>query len=155
MTQPIQTPASTAGHDAIAATAGQGLGQKGSGSGKDWGAGVETLECYHLSLVLAAEAVALVPRGHAGLRDQIERATASVPLNAAEGWGRWQPREKSHHYAIARGSALETAAAVDLLAARGLAPSDECQRVSGLARRVALMLGGLIRSMERRANAGR
>jgi hypothetical protein len=59
---------------------------------------------------------------------------------------------KAHYYAIARGSALETAAAVDVLAARRLASADACERVAALARRVALMLGGLIRSMERRAS---
>jgi len=108
---------------------------------------VDRLDCYRLALVVAAEAPALVPRGHASLRDQIDRASASVCLNTAEGVGRWQPREKAHFYAIARGSALEAAAAVDILSARRLASSQDCAHVAAAARRVALMLGGLIRSV--------
>jgi four helix bundle protein len=109
------------------------------------------LDCYRVAIGLAAQAAALVPRGHAALRDQIERAASSAALNLAEGYGRWLPREKMHFYAIARGSALETAAAIDVLAARGLADARDCERARDLASRVARMLTALIRSIERRA----
>jgi four helix bundle protein len=56
-----------------------------------------------------------------------------------------------HFYAIARGSALETAAAIDIVAARGLADPAICERARDLAGRVVRMLTGLIRSIERRA----
>jgi four helix bundle protein len=109
------------------------------------------LDCYRAAVDLAARAAALVPRGHAALRDQIERAASSAALNLAEGYGRWLPREKMHFYAIARGSALETAAAIDIVAARGLADPVTCEHARDLASRVARMLTGLIRSVERRA----
>jgi four helix bundle protein len=94
---------------------------------------VERLDCYRLALELAAFAPTLVPRGHASLKDQLERVTTSCILNLAEGWGRFQSRAKSHFYAIAHGSALESAAVVDLLRARELADDDECVRVQDLA----------------------
>jgi four helix bundle protein len=108
---------------------------------------LERLDCYRLALELSAVASTLVPRGHASLRDQLERATSSSLLNLAEGWGGWQPREKAHHYTIARGGALESAAIIDLLRARQLANDDDCVRARKKASRVAEMLSALIRSV--------
>jgi four helix bundle protein len=115
---------------------------------------VERLDCYRLALELAALAATLVPRGHALLKDQLERASTSCVLNLAEGWGHWQPREKSHFYTIARGSVLESAAVIDLLRVRGLSDATECARVRDLAQRIAQMLGGLIRRVGSRTFAG-
>jgi four helix bundle protein len=112
---------------------------------------LEDSDCYRLAVELAALAVTLVPRGHAALRDQLERASASALLNMAEAWGRWQVREKAHHYTIARGSVLESGAAIDLLRARGLGSEADCRRARELCTRVGQMLSGLIRAMERRA----
>jgi four helix bundle protein len=53
-----------------------------------------------------------------GLSEQLDRSTASIALNIAEGAGRTTPVEKRRFYAIARGSATETAAALDLLHGR-------------------------------------
>ncbi len=113
--------------------------------------GVERLDCYCLAIELSKQASALVPRGHASLRDQLERATASSALNLAEGSGRWQPRDKVHFYQIALGSTLESVAVIDLLLARGLAAESACAPVKEIAARVARMLGGLIRSVGARA----
>jgi four helix bundle protein len=112
--------------------------------------GLEGFDCYRLALEFAALAAALVPRGHASLRDQLDRAAASVVLNTAEGWGYWQARQKAQFYTIARGSALESGAVIDLLRARGLASAADCERARVLCTRVAQMLGGLIRAMGRR-----
>jgi four helix bundle protein len=117
--------------------------------------GIENLDCYRLALELAALAAALVPRGHAALRDQLERARASALLTLAEGWGRWQPRQKVQFYTIARGSVLESGAAIDLLRVRGLASAEDCQRARVLCTRVGQMLGGLIRTVGLRSCVGR
>jgi four helix bundle protein len=131
MTQPIQQPAATA----IAPSR----------------SGLEQFDCYRLAVQLATIAASLVPRGHAGLRDQLERASTSVVLNVAEGWGHWQKRSKVQFYTIARGSLLESGAAIDLLRARGLASEADCGRARELCTRVGQMLNGLIRAMEQRA----
>ena len=112
---------------------------------------LEGFDCYRLAIEFAALAAALVPRGHGALRDQLERASTSVALNLSEGWGRWQARDKVHFYTIARGSLLESGAAIDLLRARGLANEAACGRVRELCTRVGQMLNGLIRATERRA----
>jgi len=114
---------------------------------------LEKVDCYRLAVELAAVVATLVPRGHASLRDQLERASTSVVLNLSEGWGRWRAREKAQFYAIARGSLLESRAAIDLIQARGLAGEAECGRARELCTRVGRMLNGLIRAMERRAAA--
>ena len=48
------------------------------------------------------------------LADQIVRAATSVPANLAEGNGRCG-RDRSHHWRIAYGSALEVASHLELL----------------------------------------
>jgi hypothetical protein len=68
----------------VMATSRSNGGGLGWGEGSGQGKGVERLEGYRLTLQLAAVAPALVPRGHASLRDQIDRASASVVLTLAE-----------------------------------------------------------------------
>ncbi len=63
---------------------------------------------------------------------------------------RWHPREKAHLYSIARGSALEAAAIVDLLHALRLGSVDECANARRMALRIGQMVAGLIRIVRAR-----
>ena len=65
-------------------------------------------------LALATELTDGIPRGHAALVDQLRRAASSVPLNIAEAAGRTGEADAARHFAIARGSAMECAAALDV-----------------------------------------
>ena len=56
-----------------------------------------------------------LPLKRAELSDQLDRASLSIALNIAEGAGRSGPRDQARHYAIARGSAYECLAVLDLL----------------------------------------
>jgi four helix bundle protein len=56
-----------------------------------------------------------LPAGYAHLRDQLRRAASSIPLNIAEGAGETAINEKRRFYRIARRSAMECAAGIDLL----------------------------------------
>jgi len=70
----------------------------------------EDLDVYKLALDLAEKvrgATKSFPRGEWQLVDQFRRAAMSVPLNIAEGAGRYHPREKKQFYWIARGSCFE------------------------------------------------
>ncbi len=100
----------------------------------------ERLDCYRVALELNMLAQRLVPRGHRELRDQLMRASLSVPLNVAEGAGRRAPREKAHFYAISRGSAMECAAIVDVVRSLGLASIAACKDARWLIVRVVQML---------------
>jgi four helix bundle protein len=89
----------------------------------------EKLDCYRLAVEFQALAGRLLPkRGHSSLRDQLDRASVSIVLNVAEGAGRFSPADKARFYAIARGSATECAAIVDVMLSRGLAPVPVCRQ---------------------------
>jgi four helix bundle protein len=109
----------------------------------------EKLDAYRVALEFQTLIAALVPRrGSASLRDQLERASSSVSLNLAEGAGRTAPADKARFYAIARGSAMECAAVLDVLLARGVADAAVCRRGRGLLVRVVQMLTKLISAMQ-------
>ena len=77
----------------------------------------QRMDVYVCSIEFLAVVVELsdeVPRGHAALLDQLRRAATSIPLNIAEAAGRTGPADAARHYAIARGSAMECAAILDV-----------------------------------------
>ena len=81
-----------------------------------------------------------MPRGHAELCDQLRRATISIPLNIAEGAGKPTDKDRSRYHAIARGSAMECAAIVDLLHMQALVtPASAAEAKSLLVRLVAML----------------
>jgi four helix bundle protein len=102
--------------------------------------GQDGLDVYAVALELARFVRTLpVRRGEASLHAQLRRAADSVPLNIGEGVGRAAGDER-HHFLIARGSAAECAAALDVLGLIG-AISQE-QRWKGreyVARLVAML----------------
>jgi four helix bundle protein len=101
---------------------------------------VERLEVFHVAVEFQAATARLIPSGHAVLRDQLERASLSVLLNISEGAARRGRRDRARFFTIARGSCSESAALIHLLAARGIAPAEHCQKVRVLAVRVIQML---------------
>jgi four helix bundle protein len=101
----------------------------------------EKLDCYRLAVEFQSLAVRLLPRrGYAGLRDQLDRASVSIVLNIAEGAGRFSPADKARFYAIARGSATECAAIVDVMVSRGLGTPSLCRQSRSLLVRIVQML---------------
>jgi four helix bundle protein len=100
----------------------------------------EKLLAYRVALELQVLCGTLVPAHHRVLQDQLERASLSIVTNVAEGAGRRSLREKRHFYMIARGSATETAAIVDVLRLRRLAPDNACLAARTLAVRVVQLL---------------
>ena len=67
-------------------------------------------------LALTAEIGDQAPKGNAALVDQLRRAASSISLNIAEAAGRTGKADSARTYAIARGSAMESAAVLDALA---------------------------------------
>ena len=88
----------------------------------------------------------------AAVKDQLDRASTSIPLNIAEGNGKFSAKDRARFFEVARGSALECAACLDVLLARKLA-TDE-QVISGKERliRIVQMLFGLLRKFSVRAD---
>lgn len=105
----------------------------------------EKLDVYQCALQFAAFAFRVVeslPRGHAQLADQLRRATVSIPLNIAEGAGKTGDADRRRFNAIARGSAMECGAIIDVLRLQGLlaeieADTDDAKQL--LVRLVAML----------------
>ena len=98
---------------------------------------------YQLALQFRRIVVPWLPLRRSELSDQLDRASISVPLNIAEGAGRSTPRERARHYTIARGSAVECLACLDLLELELSAPSTTEAR--GILLRLLNVLTALIR----------
>ena len=81
----------------------------------------------------------------AKLRDQAVRAAQSVCLNCAEGAGRVTRADKARAFVVARGEALEAAAAAEIAALCGEVPAERAAEVGRLAERVFAMLTPLCR----------
>ena len=109
----------------------------------------ERLDVYRLAVELHSLAITLLPqRGFRVLRDQIERASLGVVLNIAEGAGRRSPADKRRFFEIARGSAMETAAALEIVRLRRISDPRLIGDVRRLVIRVVQMLtrlGDLLR----------
>jgi four helix bundle protein len=98
------------------------------------------LHVYHVALELHCLCSTLVATLNRIVKDQLERASLSVVLNIAEAGGRRSRRDKARYYAIARGSATETAALLDVLALRRLASPSAVATGRRLAIRIVQML---------------
>lgn len=80
-----------------------------------------------------------------GVKDQLSRASASIPLNIAEGNGKYAPKDRCRFFDIAHGSALECAAALDVLVAKGRLTPEEIRPGKERLQRIVRMLMGLIK----------
>jgi four helix bundle protein len=110
----------------------------------------QRFDCYQVALAFQSMVPQLVPRrGHAALRDQLDRASTSILLNIAEGSGRFARADKAQFYLIARGSAMECAAVLDVLRSRGLVAPEVHHHGHGLLVRVSQMLTRLAQRMQR------
>ena len=78
--------------------------------------------------------------------DQIDRSSTSIPLNIAEGTGKFTSKDKNRYYDIARGSAVESAACLDVLLRRNRITIDENTKGKDLLFEIVSMLIGLIKS---------
>jgi four helix bundle protein len=79
--------------------------------------------------------------------DQLDRASTSVPLNIAEGNGKYTPPDRCRYFEIARGSALESAACLDVLVAKGKCSAEQVHDGKSLLHEIVCLLIGLIKSL--------
>ena len=108
----------------------------------------EKLECYRRAVGVAEELSkesAKWPKGMGYLIDQQRRAMTSVILNISEGNYRRSPAERRRFFEVARASAAEVSACVDLAHAFGLIGRDQTQSLKSRLTEVSKMLWGLMR----------
>jgi len=111
----------------------------------------EKLDVYKTAIewvALAHEIVAAMLDGnrHGPLADQLQRAASSIMLNIAEGAGEFSPAEKARFYRIAKRSATECAAIVDVAQRRCCISADHFTTARSLLLRIVGMLVKLARA---------
>lgn len=109
----------------------------------------ERLDVYQRALEVLDICDAIVeqmPPGRAHLKDQLDRAATSIVLNIAEGAGEFSPDEKRRFYRIARRSATEAAAILQIVHRRGQADETRAQHARELLVRVVSMLVRMTRT---------
>jgi four helix bundle protein len=107
----------------------------------------EKLEVYKEAIAFIAWLSALL-EGTVRLgdvKDQLDRASTSIPLNIAEGNGKYAPKDKCRFFDIAHGSALECAAGLDVLVAKRKLKADDIRPGKESLQKVVRMLIGLIK----------
>ncbi len=87
----------------------------------------------------------------AAAKDQLDRASTSIPLNIAEGNGKFSAKDRARFLEMARGSALECAACLDVLLVRKLASEERVVPAKEHLVRIVQMLIGLLRRFSARA----
>lgn len=104
----------------------------------------ERLDVYQRSIEFLAAALHIagkLPRGQAPLADQFRRAAMSIPLNIAEGSGRApDSADRARFRGIARGSAMECGAIMDVVRLLEVAPAVDWAHAKALLVRVVEML---------------
>lgn len=108
----------------------------------------EKLNVYQRALDFVDFADALLERLPKSMAaySQLDRASTSIPLNIAEGNGKFTAKDRCKFFDIARGSALECAAALDVLVRRQQVDLTFADEGKAILIDVVSLLVGLIRS---------
>ena len=109
----------------------------------------EKLNVYKASIRFVGWSTELLSeiQGKAAVKDQLDRASTSVPLNIAEGNGKFAIKDRCRYLDFARGSALECAACLDVLVAKQLASESRTDSGKNQLFEIVSMLVGLINSL--------
>ena len=107
----------------------------------------EKLDVYHAAIAFVAVAddvtESIRPKRR-NLRDQLDRAATSIVLNIAEGAGEFSANDKARFYRIARRSATECAAVLDICRRRNLVTEEVLRGGRGLLLRIVAMLTAMV-----------
>ncbi len=109
----------------------------------------EKLDVYQAAIeffALAAKLCSEFPRGHSDLLDQFRRASMSIPLNIAESVGKNSKPDMKRFLSIARGSAMECAAIIDVGVKLEVLDFERARHSKSLLERVVAMLTKMIMS---------
>ena len=102
--------------------------------------GLENFDAYRVALRFHAVAAEMLNGKRTAARDQLERASLSIVLNLAVGAGRRTAVDQKRFYTIARGSASECRALLDVAEIRRLAPQPAIDSARTLLMRTLMML---------------
>jgi four helix bundle protein len=117
----------------------------------------EKLRVYQEAIAFVAwcEEILTKCSARAAVKDQLDRASTSIPLNIAEGNGKYPGRDRCRYLEIARGSALECAACLDVLVAKGRLNIEDIKLGKTKLHGIVSMLTGLLGSVSDRMRENR
>ena len=108
----------------------------------------ENLEVYKRSIQFISTTDSILSRESAHLNrsiiDQLSRAALSIPLNIAEGNGRWHNGDKRNFFWISRGSAFECIPLIEILFLKGAISEGERSDLRNQIEAIAKMLTRLV-----------
>lgn len=112
----------------------------------------ENLRAYQLSLEWVESVERFCKNAKGELThpfiDQFQRASLSIPLNLAEGNGRWHLAEKRQFFWIARGSVFECVPLVEILNRKKLISEIDYQKARDQLDHLGRMLTKLVQAHE-------
>ncbi|MBL4708511.1 MAG: four helix bundle protein [Flavobacteriales bacterium] len=82
-------------------------------------------------------------------KDQLRRVALSIPLNIAEGSGRFGKKDRRHFYVIARSSLFEVVAILDILSDEAVIKKDTFKTFYSQAEELSKILFALIKGLEK------
>jgi four helix bundle protein len=117
------------------------------------------------SMTVYGAAIDLVEQMHGLLRDlgptcpravreQVSRAVLGIPLNVAEGNGRWDRSERQQFFWLARSAVFECVALVRVMERLGLLRDDDAFDLGEQLERISKMLTALVRSVDELRRSG-
>ena len=109
--------------------------------------GHETLDVYRDAIAFVAWLSPYIDAATnwGDTRDQLDRASTSISRNIAEGNGKYTAKDRCRFFDIAHGSALECAAALDTLVAKGRLTAAQVRPGKETLQRIVRRLMGLIK----------
>ena len=113
----------------------------------------EKLDVYRESIAFCGWVGELLAEigAKAAAKDQLDRASTSLPLNIAEGNGKFSTVDRARFLEIARGSALECAACLDVLKVRKIVAAERILPAKERLVRIVNMLMGMLTRFSGRA----
>ena len=105
---------------------------------------LDLYQCSIQFIALVALVIRKLPRGYFFLADELRRASVSMPQNIAEGVGKPGAADRSRYLRIARGSAMECGAILDVAASLKLISASDQEKGMELLERIVSMLSKMM-----------
>jgi len=116
--------------------------------------GYEDLEVWNKAIDFAIQVIEIVEqiktdRKHYRLLEQIESSSTSVPMNIAEGKGRFSKKEFIQYLYISRGSLYETMTLIEIFRRKKWINQENFIEIEKQAKEIASMIKGLINAISK------
>ena len=111
----------------------------------------QKLEVYQKAKLFHTDIITLIRDAniHKATADQLLRASLSIPLNIAEGSGRFSKPDRRNFFVIARSSIFESISIIDILKDANSLSDSQFQNFLAKAEELSKMLFAMIRNLEK------